>query len=46
MYLLVKKNIVVDMSEEKYDSEYIKKIVGWLDEQETKMKKGMNLCSS
>ncbi len=33
------------MSEEKYDSAYIKKIVGWLDEQEREMQKGMNLCS-
>ena len=34
------------MSEEKYDSAYLQKIVGWLEEQEKRMKKGVNLCSS
>ena len=34
------------MAEENYDSVYIKKIVGWLEEQEKRMKKGVNLYSS
>jgi hypothetical protein len=28
-----------------YDSEYIRKIVGWLEEQEARMQKGVNLYS-
>jgi hypothetical protein len=31
--------------DKEYDSAYIRKIVGWLEEQERKMQQGINLCS-